>query len=113
MVGYARNMIARIRSSRPFRHYIREWREHRGLTQQQLADRLETSKGMISRWESNQRGLTIDVQASLADALDLESPGDIFRNPAARSIDAMLRNSPGMVEEVAAIVDAMLKARRA
>ena len=41
---------------KPFRarskHYIRAWREYRNLTQQQLADRMETTRETVSRIEN-------------------------------------------------------------
>lgn len=49
--------------------YFREWREHRGLTQEQLASRLETSVASISRIESGNQPYTQDVLEALADAL--------------------------------------------
>lgn len=64
----------------PFRRtFIREWREYKGLTQEQLADRLEgvITQGALSRLE---RGLSGYTQASLeaiAYALGCD-PGDLI-----------------------------------
>ncbi len=81
----------------------------RGLSQQQLADRLDTSKGQISRWESGGRAMSGDVIAALADALSID-PGDLFRDPSAPSIDALLARAPAHVRETAAeLVKALLK----
>jgi transcriptional regulator with XRE-family HTH domain len=85
-------MVARIGPRRPFRHYLREWREHRGLTQQQLADRLDTGKDQISRWESGKRGMGAEVIAALSEALQLD-PGDLVRDPKIPSADELLRNA--------------------
>jgi transcriptional regulator with XRE-family HTH domain len=102
-------MVARIGPRRPFKHHLREWRLARGLSQQQLADRLDTSKGQISRWESGRRAMSGDVIAALADALSIE-PGDLFRDPSAPSIDALLARAPAHVRETAAeLVKALLK----
>ena len=80
-------MATRIGPRDPIKHYLKEWRVYRALTQQQLADRLPngddgkpTGKDQISRWERNERGMTMDVQAALADALGLENPGELFRD---------------------------------
>ena len=66
-------MVTRIGPKTPVKHFLREWRETLGLTQQQLADRLPlgddgkpTGKDQISRWERSKRGMTMDVQAALA-----------------------------------------------
>lgn len=69
------------------RTFIREWREYRGLTQEQLADRLEDvmGQGSLSRLE---RGLTGYTQASLeaiADALGCDVADLLGRLPGAPS----------------------------
>lgn len=89
---YTDRMVARIGPRRPFRQYLKEWRELRGLTQQQLADRLETGKDQVSRWESGKRGMGDKVIAALSEALSLE-PGDLFRDPAVPSADELLRKA--------------------
>lgn len=86
-------MVARIGPRRPFRQYLKEWREKRSLTQQQLADRLETGKDQISRWESGKRGMSAEVIAALCEALQLSDPGDLFRDPDTPSADELLKNA--------------------
>ena len=94
-------MVARISPTNPVPHFLREWRVKKRLTQQQLADLLPsgkdgkpTGKDQISRWERNERGMTMDVQVALAQALGIEAP-DLFRNPESRSsIDKMLDGIP-------------------
>lgn len=48
---------------------IKELRLDRGLSQQQLADRIGTTKATISKWEKGQRQLTLEKMYRLADAL--------------------------------------------
>ena len=48
---------------------IRVWREHRGLTQQQLADRARISKPYLSQLESGKRSGSTEVLSALAEAL--------------------------------------------
>ena len=104
-----RRMIARIGPRQPFRHFLREWRKHRGLTQQQLADRLETNKGNVANWENGKRGLTADVQFALAEALGTQ-PEDLFRDPEQPSADALLRDaSPEIRAQAFAIIETLLK----
>lgn len=50
---------------------IRVWREYRGLTQQQLADKAGISKPYLSQIESGQRKGSTEVLAAIAKALDL------------------------------------------
>jgi transcriptional regulator with XRE-family HTH domain len=88
-----------------------EWREHRGLTQQQLADRLETNHENISRWENHQRPIGEMVQLALAEALNIE-PGDLWRHPDTPSADELLRNAPPAVRAQAiAVVQALILKR--
>lgn len=89
-------MVARITPTKPVRHFLKEWRTKKRMTQQQLADEVQTGKDQISRWERNERGMTMDVQVALAQALGIEAP-DLFRNPDDQHMDAVYR----MVHEVA------------
>lgn len=102
-------MIARIRSSVPIRHFLKEWRLKRGKTQQQLADLLDTDKAQISNWERDKRGMTMDVQVALAYALGIEPP-DLFRDPETPSIDELLRRATPEQRRLAfTVIEAMLK----
>lgn len=71
-----------FRKPRPRRRtFIKEWRQHRGLSQEQLADRLETSVASISRIESGAQPYTQDVLEALADALMTTPASLLMRNP--------------------------------
>lgn len=63
------------------RTFFKEWREYRGLTQEQLADRLETSVASISRIESGTQPYTQDVLEALAEALMTDPASLLMRNP--------------------------------
>lgn len=54
------------------RHYIREWRKFRGLTQEQLADRLEVATSTISQLENYKQGYSQAILEALAGALMCE-----------------------------------------
>lgn len=86
-------MALRIGSTRPLRLYVAEWREHKRLTQQQLADRLGTSDVTVSRWETKKRKPDLYAQAAIAHALGIE-PIDLLRRPDQPSADALLRGQP-------------------
>lgn len=63
------------------RHYIAEWRKKRGLSQEQLAERIEKSRGLISQLESFTTRYTEETLEALADALTCE-PWDLLNvNP--------------------------------
>ena len=84
-------------------HYLREWRQAKGLTLEELARRLDTSKGVISRYETFQRNLTVELQFQLADALGIWV-GQLFLPPDQLSVDALLVGAPKEVwDEIGAI----------
>lgn len=63
------------------RHFLKEWRKYRGLTQQQLADRVETVVSSISQLENGKQGYSQAILEALASALMCE-PWDILHvNP--------------------------------
>lgn len=61
--------------------FLREWRKHRNLTQDQLAERSSVTQGMISQLENGSTDYTGETLERLAHALDCQ-PGDlIMRDP--------------------------------
>ncbi len=84
-------MVTRIGASKPTRLFLTEWREYRHLTQEQLADRIGTTKGTISRWENRDRDPPLGALSALAEALDIE-PESLFRDPATPSAEELLRD---------------------
>jgi transcriptional regulator with XRE-family HTH domain len=73
----------------PFRHYLKEWRIKRGLTQLELAQRLNTSKGLVSRWERGGRTIGIVFQLRIMRVLDIK-PAQFFMDPDQPSADLLL-----------------------
>lgn len=65
------------------RHFIREWRKHRGLTQDQLAERVGISKPNLSRLENRKQDYTQSLLEALAEALQCEPADLIMRDPSA------------------------------
>jgi transcriptional regulator with XRE-family HTH domain len=75
-------MALRIASGRERRPtFIRQWRQHRGLTLRQLAERLETSAASISRLEVGEQPYSQEVLEAIADALNCEPQDLISRKP--------------------------------
>jgi transcriptional regulator with XRE-family HTH domain len=93
-------MVTRIGPKHAFQHFIQEWRDERGLTQEQLANRVETTKASISRWETGERDPTMKVLAAIADALSIDI-ADIFRDPKRPSADQLLRHQSQATQEKA------------
>lgn len=61
-------------------HFIREWREHRNLTQESVAARVEMSVPQISKLERGLQGYRQTTLEHFAQALGCE-PGDLLRPP--------------------------------
>jgi len=59
------------------RNYLREWRQFKKLTQEQLADKVGTTKAVISLLETEQRPLSSKWLRKLAEALGT-TPGRIL-----------------------------------
>jgi transcriptional regulator with XRE-family HTH domain len=75
-------MPPRIGSRRPTRLFLAEWRLAKGLTQEQLADRLGTSHVTVSRWETGKRQPNLNAQEAIAEAMGIEAV-DLRRHPRA------------------------------
>jgi transcriptional regulator with XRE-family HTH domain len=102
--------MRRIGRQKPRRVYIREWRESRGLTQQQLAERLDTDSGTVSRYETGKRRLDAPIMNDIAFALDVDVP-DLYRHPDQPSADALLRGAPQhVVESTIAFIQTLRRA---
>lgn len=62
--------------------FIREWRQARGLTIEQLADRIELQPSALSYLERGQSAYTQGTLERIADALQTDPASLIMRNPA-------------------------------
>lgn len=63
------------------RIYLREWRKEKGLTQEQLASRLDLDRSYISTIERGKSGYTQWFLEAAAEALGVEPADLIVRNP--------------------------------
>jgi transcriptional regulator with XRE-family HTH domain len=93
-------MPAKIGPKKRRRIYLVEWREHRGLTQEQLANRLETAGITVSRWERGVVLLNTDTMAAIAEALGIE-PEDLYHHPDQPTPNQLLRDQSKEVGEQA------------
>jgi transcriptional regulator with XRE-family HTH domain len=64
------------------RQFIREWRKHRGLTQEQLADRMGITRGYVSQVEKGVRRYDQVFLEAAAEAMNCEPADLIMRDPA-------------------------------
>jgi len=63
------------------RTFIREWRKFRGLTQEQLGERVEMTGSHISMIEAGQRPYTQETLEAIAEALQTDPASLLMRNP--------------------------------
>lgn len=95
------------------RHYVREWRQYRNLTQEQLAERIGKTHGAISQLERGLTDYTQGMLEALAYALSCE-PSDLLGiNPLVEGkvvdISVLLRGAPpAVLNQVYSVVGAIL-----
>lgn len=83
-------------------HFLREWRQERRLTQQQLADRTGTTHGTISRIENGVIELSDYTVVRFARALAIHN-GDLYRSPHDK-VHALCREMEKLSEDKRATV---------
>lgn len=85
---------------RPARVYLREWLDKRGLTAEQLAGRLDTSKSVVSKLINGKQRYNHDWLERIAYALDCDVP-DLYRDPLRPSREDLLRQaSPEQMDQI-------------
>jgi len=62
-------------------HYIKQWRKHRGLTQEQLAERVGIDKSYLSKIENGQRRYDQPFLETVAEILQCAPADLIIRDP--------------------------------
>lgn len=97
--------------SRRRHHFIKEWRKHRGLTLERLAERLETSAASLSRIESGSQPYTQDFLEAVAEALQTDPASLIMRDPLAPDAIWSLweRAKPQEKRQIEEVVRAILR----
>ena len=75
------------------RTYFREWRDHRGLTQAQLAERMGTTKAAVSKMELGQNVYNQSSLEAWAEALQCEPSDLISRGPKADDLRSLIEGS--------------------
>jgi transcriptional regulator with XRE-family HTH domain len=105
-------MVAKIHPRRIRKVFLTEWREHYGLTQKQLAERLECDVMTVSRWELGKTAMRSDSMAAVAEALggDLMEPEDLYSHPDRPTPNQLLRGQPPeIIEQALTIIRAIRK----
>jgi transcriptional regulator with XRE-family HTH domain len=61
--------------------FFKQWRHHRNLSQERLAERLDTSVASVSRIETGRQPYTQDYLEALASALQTDPASLLMRDP--------------------------------
>lgn len=62
-------------------HFIKQWRKHRGLTQDQLAERIGIDRAYLSKIESGKRRYDQPFLEAAAEVLQCDTADLIIRDP--------------------------------
>lgn len=106
-------VTSRLKSNGPH-HFVREWRKYRGLTLEQLAERVEVTHGALSQLERGLVNYTQPMLEALADALNCEAGDLIMRNPLAMDAlwsikEQLAKASPEQQRQALAVIETLLK----
>lgn len=78
--GMGTRVISRLKQPRR-RHFIKEWRVYRELTQTQLAERVGVAVSTISQLETGKQGYAQPTLEAIAEALQCEPADLLMRDP--------------------------------
>lgn len=105
-------MVTRIRKGSRRHVFLREHRKAKELSAIRMADRLGIERESYYRLERHPEKLSAGELAELADALNIE-PEALWRPPEGPpSIDALLRDAPDDLKDMAADIVKRLMAQR-
>lgn len=77
-----RNTLGNLHKKQAWRRlFVREWREHRHMTQEQLAERVGITPASLSRIERGLQAYTRGSLEALAEALQCQPADLLTRNP--------------------------------
>ena len=100
--------MTRIGPSKPFRHYIPEWMEKKGVNQERLAGRLECESSTVSKLLTGRQRLSDVWLSGIATALGVDV-ADLFRDPKQPTRDELLA---GLTDEQKSIVINLINVMR-
>ena len=97
------------------RHFLREWREHRKLTQERAAERIGISRENLSRIERglvpyNQDMLESSAIAYMCEPADLVMRNPLMPDPVQSLQDALKAAEPQKRTQIQQVIEALLKA---
>lgn len=102
--------MATIRKGARLHYYIKEWMVHLGVSDEELANRMGTSRTTVWKRYTEQHRLTPAKVAQIAEALD-RHPNELLFPPEVPSLDALAEGATP--EQRAAMVTDIMRRRRA
>lgn len=103
-------MVTRIHRSVARRLFLKEHREAKGVSAEQMAGRLGIERESVYRLEREPRRMNAEKQAAYAYALGIE-PEELWRPPGRPSLDAIISAAPDDVADMAADIVRRLVSR--
>lgn len=94
--------------------FIREWRKHRGLTLEQVAERAGMTPGNLSHLERGRQAYTQSALEALAEALNTDPASLLMRNPTqAEPIWSIWEQAkPGEKRQITEVAKAIIQTSR-
>lgn len=93
-LGYVTGMVTRIHGRRPRRLFLKEHREAKGVSAEQMAGRLGIERESVYRLEREaMTRASPEKQAAYAEALDI-APEALWSPPGTPSLDAEVSGAP-------------------
>ena len=111
-VSMAKPLVNRSKASRQQRrHFVKEWRKFRGLTQEALAEKADMSPTNLSQLENNRQRYSAEGLERLAEALHCEPAQLLMVDPT--KDDSMWsiwdRAKPAERQQIIAVAKALVK----
>lgn len=94
-------MVTRIHKHARRRLFLKEHREAKGVSAEQMAGRIGITRESLYRQERELWRVNSEKQAQWAEALDIE-PEELWRPPGTISLDSLVKDQPADVKEMAA-----------
>lgn len=95
----------RIGGNKPVRWYLREWRDHKQWSVRELARRMETSPGTVSKLETGAQAWDASWLARAAFTFGLDDPKRLLEHPDKPTPNDLLRDaSPEQADAIKAFI---------
>ena len=99
----------RIGQKKPLKWFLREWRQHKNLSQDAVAGRMDTNKGQISKLERGEQRMNDYWIAAYANALGVD-PAALLHHPDKPTLDDLLRTATSdQISELRSIAEVILR----